>query len=73
MSSKPLNSFLLYCQDYRSKIASQNPSFSNSDVTSELGKNWRDMDPEMKQFYITKAEHLRAVSISGILNVFKLI
>ena len=61
MTTKPLNCFLLYCQDYRSKIASLNPSFSNSDVTSQLGKNWRDMDPETKQFYINKAENLRKV------------
>lgn len=69
MTSKPVNCFLLYCQDYRAKIASFNPTFSNSEVTSQLGKNWRNMDPKMKQFYISKAEFLRTVSNNMLFNL----
>lgn len=64
MASKPVNSFLLYCKEHRSLIAQENPNFSNSDVTSQLGKNWRNMDPQRKLYYHRKAEIIKEVSNS---------
>ena len=64
MTSKPINSFLLYCKEHRSHIAEDNPSFSNSDVTSHLGKNWRNLDPKLKLTYICRAKKLREVSMT---------
>jgi len=57
-----VNSFLLYCKEQRSQIAIENPTFSNSDVTSQLGKNWRNMDTQRKLYYHRKAEKLKDVS-----------
>merc|ERR1712000_702609 len=54
-----MNSFLLYCKEHRSQVANENPSFSNSDVTSQLGENWRNLDPKLKLIYTYRAKKLR--------------
>merc|ERR1712137_859399 len=48
---KPRNCFLLYCKEERSKLAQQYPHKNNSEITSELGKQWRSMPPSRKKQY----------------------
>merc|ERR1712124_69070 len=47
---KPVNSFLLFCKEHRSTVQTENPGYSNADVTSHLGKMWRSMRKEQKEF-----------------------
>merc|ERR1719201_285533 len=57
--SKRANSFFLYCKEFRDEVKESNPMFSNSEVTSELGKRWRSMPPSKKKEYTSKAQDLR--------------
>jgi len=56
---KPVNSFLLFCKEHRSTIQLENPTYSNADVTSHLGKMWRAMRKEQKEKYVQRS---RAIS-----------
>ena len=62
MATPPLNSFFLFCKDYRSIYAVANPQLTNADVTSLLAKNWRNLDPKMKSIFKERAKRLRNVS-----------
>ena len=70
MSSKTANSFFLFCQEFRSEVKESNPFWSNSDVTSELGKRWRDLPAEERKKYTVKAKKMRDVSDSLCSNYF---
>merc|ERR1711862_277996 len=59
MATPPLNSFFLFCKDYRSIYAVANPQLTNADVTSLLAKNWRNLDPKMKSLFKDRAKRLR--------------
>ena len=61
--TKPVNCFLLYCEDYRTLISITHPYLSNSEVTSILGKNWRNLDTKKKLEYKQRAKELELVSI----------
>merc|ERR1711862_84391 len=56
---KPVNSFLLFCKEHRSTVQTENPGYSNADVTSHLGKMWRSMRKEQKEKYVQRS---RAIS-----------
>lgn len=62
MSSKPLNSFFLYCVDQRTIVAESNPELSNAEVTSLLAKNWKELDPKIKSEYRTRSKKDNEVS-----------
>lgn len=49
------NCFLLFCSENRGKVSSENPGQSNADVTSKLGKQWRELSDNQKQYYKEKA------------------
>jgi len=57
----PINSFLLFCKDYRTIIATNYPDLSNSDVTSMLGSYWRNLEEGIKNNYVLKARDLNKV------------
>ena len=59
---KPVNSFFLYCKENRSKVKTQFPNLSNSDITSLLAESWRNLDTEEKEWYTTKSTSMRRVS-----------
>ena len=59
--SEPVNSFLLFCKDYRTGFALSNPGLSNCEVTSLLAKEWKSLDIHIKQQYKTKAYVLKEV------------
>ena len=61
--TEPVNSFLLFCQDYRSIFATCNPTFSNCEVTTLLAKQWKQVSPETREQYQLKATKLRRVRI----------
>ena len=63
MTTRPVNCFLLYCQDYRTIFSLSNPTCTNAEITSLLAKNWRNLDPKIKSFYKQKAKKLHIVCI----------
>jgi hypothetical protein len=38
---KNLNSFLLYCADFRAQVKEENPEMKSTEITTELGKMWQ--------------------------------
>ena len=61
--SRPANSFILYCKDNRNNLQKEHSELSNSEISSLLGKEWREMGVEQKRPYIEKANSLKKVSI----------
>jgi len=59
--TNPLNSFFLFCQDYRKSIANTNPKLTNSEVSSQLGELWRKLDSKTKKSYVDRSRNERAV------------
>lgn len=50
-----VNCFLLFCSENRAKVSSENPEQSNADVTSKLGKLWRELPDNQKKYYKERA------------------
>lgn len=55
----PVNSFILYCQENRTKFRDQYPDLSNSDISKLMGDHWRAMEKTEKDSYKTRAAALR--------------
>ena len=49
--SKVYNSFLVFCLEQRSWLQIEYPDYLNSEITSILGKKWRNMSEEQKKKY----------------------
>jgi len=62
MSSKPLNSFFLFCVDKRAAVAESNPELTNAEVTSLIAKKWKELDPKIKTEYRTRSKKDNEVS-----------
>lgn len=52
---KGLSSYIFFCKEYRLKVKEENPDMSAKDITSELGKLWRNMSESDKKPYIKLA------------------
>lgn len=48
---KPKSGFLYFCDDTRSEIRKQNPSFTMPQIMKELGKQWSSYTDEQKEVY----------------------
>ncbi|XP_065199095.1 transcription factor SOX-9-like [Sycon ciliatum] len=55
---RPMNPFMIWAKGERSIILNRNPTMHNSDVSRQLGRNWRSMSDEEKQPFIRAAEQL---------------
>ena len=56
---RPPNAFILYTQDMRSAVRQENPSLSNTEVSSLLGKMWKEVPNETKLQYKQKAAKMQ--------------
>lgn len=63
---EPVNSFLLFCKDRREPIANKNPGLSNCDVTKILAKQWKELNPFVKDEYRAKSYRLKQVCIISL-------
>lgn len=54
-SHRPPNAFILYSQAMRTQARQDNPSLSNTEVSSLLGKMWKEVPAEIKLQYKQKA------------------
>lgn len=58
-SHRPPNAFILYSQAMRTQARQDNPSLSNTEVSSLLGKMWKEVPAEIKLQYKQKAAALQ--------------
>ena len=52
---RPPNAFILYSQAMRSAVRQENPSLSNTEVSSLLGKMWKEVPSDVKMQYKQRA------------------
>lgn len=45
------NCFFLFCKEHRKKVSASSPHLTNAEVTSILGKMWRELSIEKKEYY----------------------
>jgi hypothetical protein len=48
---RPPNAFMIFANEWRRKLASENPSESNKAISIRLGIMWKGMDPTEKEGY----------------------
>ena len=55
---RPINSFMLFSQEQRSKIHLENPHYDNRNVSKILGEKWYSLSYNQQQQYKKRAEQL---------------
>lgn len=56
---RPMNAFMVWSQMRRAQIASKDVKMHNSQISKELGAEWRKMSNEDKAPYVNRAKELR--------------
>ncbi|VDN07724.1 unnamed protein product [Thelazia callipaeda] len=56
---RPMNAFMVWSQMRRAQIASTDVKMHNSQISKELGAEWREMSVEDKAPYVKRAKELR--------------
>ncbi|KAI3384989.1 hypothetical protein SNEBB_005165 [Seison nebaliae] len=56
---RPMNAFLVWSTTRRHIIANDNPKMHNSDISKQLGKEWRTLSATEREPYEQKAKQLR--------------
>ena len=46
-----VNCFFLFCLEHRNSVSDKYPGQPNSEITSLLGKMWRELPKEKKEYY----------------------
>ena len=57
---RPMNAFMVWSKVERRRIAQENPKMHNSEISKELGNNWKALSEDEKKQYIDEAKRLRA-------------
>ncbi|XP_014209814.1 transcription factor SOX-3-like [Copidosoma floridanum] len=57
---RPANAFMLFANEWRKKLAGENPRESNKDISVRLGGLWKTMPKEDKEKYFTLAREVDA-------------
>ncbi|KAL7301751.1 hypothetical protein TKK_0005745 [Trichogramma kaykai] len=57
---RPANAFMLFANEWRKKLAVQNPRESNKDISVRLGALWKNMPKESKEKYFGLAREVDA-------------
>ena len=52
---RPLSAFMIFSKETRGDVLEKNPDFALGDVGKELGRRWREIDPELKKEFEAKA------------------
>ncbi|KAJ9529296.1 hypothetical protein QJQ45_007979 [Haematococcus lacustris] len=53
---KPLSSYMIWCQENRERIKTDNPDMKLTEISSEMGRQWKEVDEDTKKEYHAKAE-----------------
>ena len=56
---RPLNSFMLWSHKQRQRIALENPQMPNSEISKQLGTEWRRLSESEKDHFIEEAKKLK--------------
>ena len=67
--TRPVNCFILFCKANRKRTQLEYPDLSNSEISSILGAQWREMDESQKVSYKALAEEKRRVSLGYIIFI----
>ncbi|XP_067217134.1 uncharacterized protein [Linepithema humile] len=55
---RPANAFMLFANEWRRKIAAENPRESNKDISVRLGIFWKNMSKDVKEKYFALAREV---------------
>ena len=50
---KPVNTFLMFCREFRRQIMDANPNINAKDASRILGENWQKLTDEQKARYFS--------------------
>ncbi|GFH32695.1 HMG box domain-containing protein [Haematococcus lacustris] len=53
---KPLSSYMIWCQENRERIKTDHPDMKLTEISSEMGRQWKEVDEDTKKEYHAKAE-----------------
>ena len=53
---RPMSAYLLFVKEMRGDITQENPALKNTEVLSELGRKWRNMDESSREPYVKEAK-----------------
>lgn len=53
---RPMSAYFLFVKEMRGGIAQENPALKNTEILSELGRKWRNMDESSREPYVKEAK-----------------
>ncbi|KAG9054166.1 hypothetical protein FS842_005915 [Serendipita sp. 407] len=56
---RPMNAFMIFARKRRPEVAADNPNLRTGEISKLLSAEWKAIDNESKQFYLTKAKELK--------------
>ena len=63
-SNRTLSAYLLFCKDNRGQVKDENPSSKMTEITTILGKMWKELSDKKKKPYVEQAEKLKAAKVA---------